>query len=180
MKRVEKVRLYPSAAQAKRLRHMLHILRQLYNALLQEHRDAYRMRGISLTAKMLYAELTDLRACDPRIAAVYREAEDAALHRVDLAMAAFFRRLTRGETPGYPRFKSAARFAQIQFSHGDRALKLDPSQTRVRVPGVGSVRLRKGRAVPPFGRAWLVCKNERWYGCFECEREAQELPVPAR
>jgi len=176
VKRVEKVRLYPSAAQAKRLRHILHILRQLYNALLQERRDAYRMRGISLTAKVQSAELTDLRACDPRIAAVYRETEDALVHRVDLGMAGFFRRLARGETPGYPRFKSASRFAQIQFPHGDRALKFDADQTRVRVPGVGNVRLRKGRGVPPFRRAWLVCKNERWYGCFECERDALDLP----
>lgn len=34
------------------------------------------------------------------------------------------------------------------------------------------VRLRKGRVVPAFGRAWLACKNDRWYACFECEREA--------
>lgn len=85
--------------------------RDVYNALLQERRDAYRLRGVSITAKMQYAELTELRAEDWRVAAVYRECEDAVLHRLDLAMAAFFRRCKRGETPGYPRFKGRSTLA---------------------------------------------------------------------
>ena len=48
------------------------------------------------------------------------------------------------------------------------------------IPGVGKVRLRKGRTVPPFGRAWLVLKNERWYACFECERLPQQGPIDLR
>jgi putative transposase len=158
---------------------MLDVTRQLYNAALQERRDAYRMRGIPVTFKMQYAELTALRKpdsrLDRRLAAVYRETEDAVLHRLDLAMQAFFRRCTRRETPGFPRFRPAARWKQLMFPHGDRALKFD--RGRVIVPGVGKVRLRKGRAVPAFGRAWIVEKNARYYACFECEREAVPLPA---
>lgn len=115
--------------------------------------------------KMQYAELTALRKpierLDTRLAAVYREVEDAVLHRLDLAMEAFFRRCKRGETPGFPRFKPAARWSQLTFPHGDRALKFDGAQSRVTILGVGSVKLRKGRAVPAFGRAWLVLGIDR-------------------
>src|SRR5471030_2880311 len=83
-------------------------------------------------------------------------------------MQAFFRRIKRGETPGYPRFKPASRWNQLEFPHGDRALKLTPSQTKVGIPGVGSVRLRKGRQLRDFGRAFIVEKNGRWYAVFEC------------
>ena len=152
MKRIERIRLYPTPAQAKRLAFMLDVTRQLYNALLQQRRDAYRRR-ICVSGKMQYAELTCLRAEDARIAAVYRECQDAVLHRLDLAFAAFFRRCKRGEVPGYPRFKVAARWAQLEFPHGDRALKFDADRGRVRIPGIGAVRLRKGRTVPAFGRA---------------------------
>jgi putative transposase len=110
---------------------------------------------------------------------VYRECEDAVLHRLDLAMAAFFRRLRNGETPGYPRYKAAVRWKQLEFSHGDRALKFDAVQAKVRIPGVGRVRLRKGREVPEFGRAFVVEKNGRWYAVIECQREPQPLE-PAR
>ncbi len=156
---------------------MLDVTRELYNALLQERRDAYRDRGITISTRQQYSELTGLRKEDARVAAVYRECEDAALHRLHLAMQAFFRRMKRGETPGYPRFKGYARWNQLEFSHGDRALRFDTLQGRLTVPGVGRVNVRKGRVVPACGRAWIVAKNGRWYACFECERA--ETPLPA-
>jgi putative transposase len=178
VKRIEKVRLYPSGSQEQALRFMLDVTRQLYNAALQERKDAYRLRGVPVTFKMQYAELTALRGpesrLDCRLAAVSRETEDAVLRRLELAMQAFFRRCTRGETPGFPRYKPSSRWKQLMFPHGNRALKIVGG--RVIVPGVGRVRLRQGRAVPAFGRAWIVEKNA-YYACFECERVAVALPA---
>ncbi len=181
VKRIERIKLYPNARQMQVLRFMLDVTRQLYNAALQERRDAYRLRGVSVSEKMQYAELTALRSSserlDGRLAAVYRECEDAVLHRLDLAMQAFFRRCKRGETPGFPRFRAAARWKQLMFPHGDRALRFDTTQSRVRIPGVGNVRLHRGREVPAFGRAWLVQRPSGWYACFECEQAVQALPA---
>ena len=176
MKRIERLRLYPTRPQAARLAFALDVTRQLYNALLQQRRDAYRLRGVGLRSKEQYVELTSLRREDARVRAVYRECEDAVLHRLELAFAAFFRRVRSGETPGFPRFKPAARWAQLEFPHGDRALRLTARQTRLRVPGVGWVKLRKGRCVPAYGRGWLVVRNGRWYACLECERAVSPLP----
>lgn len=184
MKRIERVRLYPTPRQERALRFMLDVTRELYNALLQERRDAYRLRGISVPSKQQYAEITGLRSpaqqIDGRLSAVYRECEDAVLHRLDLAFTAFFRRCRRGEQPGFPRFKPASRWHQLEFPHGNRALRFDDTQRHVNVPGIGAVKLRKGRRVPAFGRAWLVQRNDRWYGCFECERAVQPLPKDGR
>lgn len=42
------------------------------------------------------------------------------LRRLDKAFAAFFRRVKAGQAPGFPRFKSLARFPGFSFkSHGD-------------------------------------------------------------
>jgi putative transposase len=180
MRWMHRVRLYPKAAQIERLRFMLDVTRQTYNALLDERRYAWKARGITVTAKMQYAEITALRAEDGRFASVYRECQDAVLHRLDLAFAAFFRRIKRGEKAGYPRFKSAARWKQLEFPHGDRALKLDAAQRRVRIPGVGTVALRKGREVPAFGRALVVERNGRWWAIFECGRDPEALPSTGR
>jgi putative transposase len=180
MKRIERVRLYPTPRQERALRFMLDVTRELYNALLQERRDAYRLRGVSISAKQQYAEITDLRKSseriDRRLGAVYRECEDAVLHRLELAFSSFFRRCQRGETPGYPRFKPASRWSQLEFPHGNRALRFDTEQRRVAIPGVGAVKLRKGRRVPDCGRAWILTRNGCWYACFECERWPQPLP----
>jgi putative transposase len=172
-----KVRLYPTFAQERKLIEMLRVTRELYNAMLQQRRDSWTTHRRAYTSKRQYAEITELRAFEPRFAAVYRECEDAALHRLDLAFAAFFRRIKAGETPGYPRFKSARRWNQIEFPHGDRALTLRGSQQRVSIPGVGSMRLRKGREVPEFGRAFVVTKNGRWYAVFEAHRGIAPLPA---
>jgi len=184
MKRIERVRLYPTFRQAERLRFALNVTRELYNALLQERRDAYRLRKVKISARMQYSEITALRKpmdrLDGRLAAVYRECEDAVLHRLDLAMQAFFRRIERSKTPGFPRFKPAARWKQLTFPHGNRALTFDVAQRSVRIPGIGRVRLRKGRSVPPFGRAWILERNGRWYACFECERAEVQGPVDLR
>src|SRR6202163_1269228 len=177
---MHRVRLYPKASQEERLRFMLDVTRQTHNALLDERRYAWKARGVNVTAKMQYAEITALRAEDARFASVYRECVDAVLHRLDLAFTAFFRRIKRGEKAGYPRFKPASRWKQLEFPHGDRALKLDAAQKRVRIPGIGTVPLRKGRAIPAFGRAFVVERNGRWWAIFECEREPEALPATGR
>jgi putative transposase len=171
---LHKVRLYPTCAQERALVTMLSVTRELYNALLQQRRDAWTTRRFSVPSRAQYAQITELREAEPRFAGIYRECQDAVLHRLDLAFAAFFRRLKRGETPGYPRFKPSVRWNHLEFPHGDRAIKPNASQLRVRVPGIGSIRLRKGRAVPEFGRVFLVTKNGRWYAVFETHR----LPSP--
>ncbi|TAM58550.1 transposase [bacterium] len=177
---MERVRLYPTRRQVEALERMLDVCCELYNALLEERREAYRRRGVRISAKQQYAEITALRSpihrLDGRLAAVYRECEDAVLHRLELAFQAFFRRVKHGEVPGYPRYKSRRRWDTLEFPHGDRALVFDAEQCEVRVPGVGSVRLRKGRRVLPYGRAMVVRGAGRWYALFECEREAQPLP----
>lgn len=172
---MQRVRLYPSATQVVRLRFALDVTRQLYNALLDQRRYLWTSRRHRITGKAQYAELTALRAQDTRIAAVYRESEDAVLHRLDLAFAAFFRRCRHSETPDYPRYKPVSRWKQLEYPHGNRAPKLSGAQDRVRIPGVGTVRLRKGRTIPQYGRAFVVEKNGRWYAVFECSRDSEPL-----
>lgn len=151
---MQKVRLYPTRAQARRLEHALHRTRNLYNAALEQRRYEYRAHRRSVTAKMQYAEVTALRAHSSADAAIYRECQDAVLHRLELAMQAFFRRVKRGETPGFPRFKSDAAWNQLECPHGDRAIKINAAQTKVSLPGIGAARIRKGRAIPqkPWAR----------------------------
>ena len=100
---LHKVRLYPTCAQERELLEMLRVTRELYNAMLQQRRDSWLRHRRAYTSKQQYTEITELRKAEPRFAAVYRECEDAALHRLDLTFAAFFRRIklaTRQATRG--------------------------------------------------------------------------------
>ena len=52
MKRMERLRLYPTRRQALRLELCLDICRQLYNLALDQRRNAHRERGLFITHKM--------------------------------------------------------------------------------------------------------------------------------
>ncbi|MBD5605133.1 MAG: helix-turn-helix domain-containing protein, partial [Candidatus Eremiobacteraeota bacterium] len=69
MKRMERVRLYPTTSQTIRLMMILDVTRQLYNAALEHRRDAYRKAGVSISAGAQRRELTEIRAEDRRVAA---------------------------------------------------------------------------------------------------------------
>lgn len=173
------MRLYPTDRQELGLLYALDVTRDLYNALLEQRREAYRRHRIVITTIQQYHGITDIRREDGylgrRLRSVYRECLDAALHRLDLAFSSFFQRRSKGGVCGYPRYKSKSRWNQLEFCHGSRALIFDEAQRRLRIPYVGWVRLRRGRRVPPFGRAWVVYKNKRWYASFECERQARAV-----
>ena len=173
LKRMARVKLYPTPSQAAALGKALDICRQLYNTALEQRRDAWRTRRLSVTFRQQYAQLTELRQSDPRIASIYRELLDAALWKLDLAFAAFFRRMRKGEKPGFPRFRGRVRYNCLEFPHGNRALTLSPARRKVRVPGVGLVRMRKGRDIGVFGRAMIVRNARGWYALFECQRETK-------
>jgi putative transposase len=180
MKRMERLKLYPTKRQALRLQLCLDVCRQLYNLALEQRRNAWRERRLSITRGMQYAQLTELRAADNRMAAVYRELQDSALRKLDLAFTAFFRRVRTGHTPGFPRFRAAARYNTLEFPHGNRALRFSRRQDKIVIPGLGSVRILKGREVPVFGRAMIVRSPRGWYALFECKREAKPLTPTGR
>lgn len=56
---------------------MLDVTRELHNALLEKRREAFRRRGITISTKAQYAELTALRHADARVAATLRQAQCA-------------------------------------------------------------------------------------------------------
>src|SRR5271165_6396182 len=181
LKRMTRVKLYPRPSQAAALVKVLDICCQVYNIALEQRRDAWRTRRLAITQGDQCAQLTDLRRSDPRIASIYRELLDVTLHRLDLAFTAFFRRMSRGERPGFPRFRNRARYGCLEFSHGDRAIKCNAAQNRIRVPGVGSVRLRSGHSIGPYGRAMIVHSVRGWYALFECRRDfGSRMPTGRR
>lgn len=104
-------RLYPNAAQAERLTELLGLHQRVYNTALEERIRAYQAEGTSLNFASQCKALTQWRAHVPALAEVNAQSLQVTLKRLDLAFAAFFRRVKAGETPGFPRFKTLQRFS---------------------------------------------------------------------
>ena len=104
MDKTYQFRIYPTKKQENALNVWLALCCQVYNAALQERRDAYRMAGISLGFAHQCAELPACKEVYPELAEVNAQVLQNVIKRVDLAFQAFFRGCKTGEKIGYPRF----------------------------------------------------------------------------
>lgn len=124
---------------------------QLYNAALQERRDAWKHHQKAITFNEQTRQLTLVRHDDPqgwnqehRLIGVY------TLRRLDQAFGAFFKRFKRGEIPGYPRFKPAHRFRSIALSTKTmRPLRVHGRFASIHIKGLPPIRFKLRRPLPP-------------------------------
>jgi putative transposase len=184
LRRSYKFRLRPTSHQAAALEACLEALRLLYNAALEERREAWRMGRHRITFYTQHAQLKDIRAADPEQYARWAfSCERAVLRRLDRAFQAFFRRVKAGEKPGYPRFKGRGWWDSIEWPDYGSGCKWDsvphPTVTRVYLLGIGHVRVHQHRAVQ--GRIKTVTvkrEGSRWYVILSCDDVPAE-PLPA-
>lgn len=115
MIRTYEYRVLPGRAQAKAFEKMLGMTRALYNAALQERRDAWEKAGKSVTKFDQMKSLTQIRKEDAEWKDFSVLVARGALHTVDFAFKAFFRRCKSGEKPGYPRFKGRDRWRTLHL-----------------------------------------------------------------
>ena len=178
MRKTFRYRLYPTREQADALNHQIDEACRLYNAALQERRDAWRTARKSLGYYEQANQLRDIRADGSTDLANFSCCQDV-LRRLDKAFAGFFRRHKAGQKAGYPRFRSRHRYDSITFpSYGDGCRLLE--HRRLRVQGVGEVAVRLHR--PLDGRVKTVSvKREagQWFVLFSVECDTAPLPESA-
>jgi putative transposase len=99
--------LRPTRKQEAALGACLEDTRQLYNAALEERREAWRMGRRQVTFYSQDAQLKEIRAENPeRYEHWSFNCERAVIRRLDRAFQGFYRRVKAGEKPGYPRILS--------------------------------------------------------------------------
>lgn len=175
MNRVFRYRIYPTAKQAVSLEQMLRDHCDMYNAALQERRDAYRRRKHTVRYGDQSVQLKAIRA-DGQYARWSFSSQQQTLKRLDRAFAAFFVRVKRGETPGYPRFRSWLRFDTVTFIDGDGGAFLTDI-SRVRMQGVGHVKVKQHRPVRGTVKQFSVTRQgSKWFVNVICA----DVPVQVR
>ena len=176
MRRAYKFRLRPTKSQHLRLQACLDDHRELYNAALQERRDAYeavvrRSAGYFGPSRpktpVRYvtqsAQLSEIRAARPELSRWSFSSQQATLRRLDKAFSAFFRRVRSGETPGYPRFKAAHRFDSVEWPADRDGCRWKPDVARVYLQGIGDVKLSAHREVEGRVKTIQVAREgRRW------------------
>lgn len=171
-----KYRLLPTKAQHAAMAAILEQQRQLYNAGLEERVGCYRCTGKTLSFFDQCRSLSAWRKDDPVAAEVCRTIQEWTIERLGDAFAAFFRRVKLGEKPGFPRFRSAARWNSFGIKD-KRAVHLSNSD-RLTVKGIpGSLRVSMHRPIPEgakIGPCILRREAKGWTVCLCVELPAVE------
>jgi putative transposase len=163
-------RLYPNKEQREALDATLEGHRQLYNAALEERREAYRKQGVSVSYKMQADQLKALRREVEEIGFLNFSSMQQTLRRLDKALSAFFERIKRGDTPGFPRFKGKGWFKSVCYVYGDGTrLK----RGRLYVQNIGLMRMFQHRPLPEDATVkMVVLKCDRvgnWFAVMQAE-----------
>jgi putative transposase len=179
MRRAYKFRLRPTAGQHLRLQGCVESHRELYNAALQERRDAWRLCAEGVSYGEQSAQLKEIRAIRPDVALWSFSSQQATLRRLQRAFGGFFRRVRAGEAPGYPRFKGKDRFVSVEWPKDGDGCRWKPEVSRVYLQGVGEVKVSAHRAAE--GRVKTIrVKREgrRWYVILSCDDAPTRLLPP--
>jgi putative transposase len=184
MNKTYQFRIYPTKKQETRLCQWLALCCQVYNAALQERRDAYRMAGISLGFAHQCAELPACKQVCPELAEVNAQVLQNVLKRVDLAFQAFFRGCETGERVGYPRFKSRFRYHSLTFpQYGTQGcFSITPEgkhKGKLTLSKIGHVKMLMHRSIGGTPKTAIVKRtpNGKWFVSISCaEVEPNCLP----
>ncbi|HEU4783271.1 MAG TPA: transposase [Ktedonobacterales bacterium] len=171
-----KYRLIPTPEQERTLDTILWRCRDLYNTALDERKTAWERGHVSLTYYRQKAELPDLKADIPEYTEVHSQVLQDVLLRLDRAFQAFFRRVSNGEEPGYPRFQGRNRYNSFTYPQYGNGAVLDGGV--LSLSKIGRIPLRLHRPLEGTPKTVIVSKEaDGWYACFSCA-EVPMQPLP--
>jgi putative transposase len=165
-----KYRLYVNKATEEKLTWTLDRCRELYNAALQERKEAYKMAGKSIS---YYEQKRDLVAIKEEIRPEYQEIASHVLQdvilRVKKAYDAFFRRVKHGEKSGYPRYQGKNRYES--FTYPDHAgWKIEGN--RLHLSKIGTAKINLHREIQGKIKTCTIRREgKHWSVCLACEVE---------
>lgn len=173
-------KLRPTAPQHRLLDERLERQRLLYNAALQERRDAWRLQRKPITRLDQQKSLTIIRADDP-------DGHGAdpvtmgrwTLKRVEDAFTGFFGRVKKGGMAGFPRFKPMSRWRSFGLLE---ATGLRHDGDRIRLKGMDRpIRLNHDRSLPDDAKILGVTFTKvgrHWYVGFTVESAKNVATTP--
>jgi putative transposase len=166
VRRAYKFRLRPTARQHVALGQCLASHRELYNAALQERRDAWRLRGTGVSYGDQSAQLKAIREARPDVKAWSFSSQQATLRRLNRAFAGFFRRVNVGQVKVTVHRQVEGRVKTIQVRRQGRRwmliLSCDGVPTRPLEPTQAAVGIDVGIASFATTSDGQHLRNPRW------------------
>jgi putative transposase len=171
-----KYKLKPTPQQERAMEFVVRRCCELYNAALQERRDAWHKCGVRVTLAGQSAQLPAIKAVRPEYDDIHSQVLQDVLARLDRAFQSYFRRVKNGETLGYPRFQGIARYNSFTYKQFGNGATLDNGF--LVLSKIGRLALRLSRPLEGTPKTVTVSREaDGWYVCFSCaDVPIQPLP----
>lgn len=164
VRRTFKYRLYPTPCQVSALDTVLWRCRELYNACLEERREAYRMAGKTVTYYEQKRQLPGIKSIRPEYRDIGSQVLQDVTLRVDRAFKAFFRRKKAGLKGGFPRFRGRDRYDSFTLSQAGWSL-----DKRLHLAGIGDLKVKWSRPVEGTIKTVTIRRDaDQWFVTFSC------------
>ena len=161
----EKLRLTP--AQERALDEVLWRCRELYNAALEQRITAWQRCHVSVSRNEQEAELKAICAAFPEYAALHSHILQDLLARLDKTYQAFFRRVQRGATAGFPRFKGRNRYHSFTYKECGNGARLDNGA--LVLAKIGRISVHWSRPLEGTPKTVTLSKEaDGWYIAISC------------
>lgn len=161
-------KLKPTTRQQADFEQWLEICRELYNAGLQERRDAYRTCGKSINYYHQALELPEIKEIRSDVAQVNAQVLQDVLRRLSKTFDSFFRRCKQGEKLGFPRFKSKHRYDSFTFPQMKGSFRIEGN--RLHLSKIGKVKIIQHRPVEGEIKTCTIKREaDGWYAIFVVE-----------
>ena len=179
-----KFRLLPTKSQETLLEHNLAICREVYNSFLLWRIASWETDKETIGYHAQANALPAWKKAHPELTQVFSQVLQNVAVRVDLAFKAFFARVKRGDTPGFPRFKrdsyDSITYPQDGFKVHEQSVylsKIGMVKAMLHRTVEGKMLCAKPRKMEQTIKTCTIRRqNAKWYACFVIEYEAKLLP----
>jgi putative transposase len=162
-----KYKLKPTREQERAMAFVVRRCRELYNAALQERKEAWEKRGVSVTLAGQSAQLPEIKEVRPDYRDIHSQVLQDVLTRLDRAFQAFFRCIREGNTRGYPRFQGVNRYHSFTYKQFGNGATLDNGF--LILSKIGRVAMRWSRPLEGTPKTVTISlEADGWYACISC------------
>lgn len=155
----------------------LDLCRELYNAALQERRDAWKLNRVSVSYFEQASQLSEIKAIRDDLNSVHSQVLQDVLKRLDKTFKAFFERVKRKEKAGFPRFKSQNRFDSFCFPQSGFSL----TDNKLHLSKIGKIKIKLSRPVIGKVKTCAIKRElDKWFVIFSVKTAAEALPKTNR
>lgn len=170
-------RLEPTSEERQLFARFAGCCRFVFNQALAARKASYEQDGKALSFADQCKTLTELKKAEGTVwlGEIHSQVLQQTLKDLDAAYQHFFRRVKKGETPGFPRFKKRGVKDSFRYPQG---LKVQGG--KVYLPKIGWVRYRDSRPVEgKILQATVKRDGDHWFVCLACEVEKPDPVHPA-